>query len=419
MSNSSLYSKYHFINEWNEKGAQYAREVNEMVEFGETHGWDKWKGKEPVDERSHLADDVLKALREANDSNTVSEFRSVCPPAHSPFINYHKEKGQCISDIYFIDSSKIVFITGAPYETRHAYLLDEYKLHALDRDIVSIGKSHLGNCFAIAKGNKVSTWFGWQGTHLYEFDFPAIDDLAISQLIPFNDGSRVLLVSSQGIFLLSKNGSQLLHPEEDADNDEQIDLRMEHAALSPDNSLICIGDQDSNHRILNDNLVQIADVGPQSEYPHFALFSKDNSQLIINSCHFYWGKTIGIQTNQLNGLKIKPYKKDERYTVIDEQCRVYTGVATSKYYILGDAPGYIRAFDTTGKKVWQHFLGSTVSGMAISEDESTLYVACYSGILHKLIIGKGKRDTHAIGNADLYEEFRLIMWKGEEKPLRW
>jgi hypothetical protein len=414
MVNSSLYNKYPFLNEWNEKGAQYAKDVNEMVEFGETHGWDKWKGKEPADERSHLADDVLKALQEANDSNTVNEFRSVCPPAHTPFIKYHEEKGQCISDIYCIDNSKIVFITGAPYETRQAYLLDEDKLQVLDSDIVSVGKSPLGNCFAIAKGKKVSTSFGWQGTNLYEFDLPAVDDLAITQLIPFNDGSRVLLVSAQGIFHLSENGSQLLHPEEDPDDDEWTSsIDMEHAALSPDNSLICAGDQGSVHRILNNDLVQIADIGPQSEYPHFALFSKDNSHLIMNSCHFYWGATIGVHTNQLNSLD------DESYTVIDEQCRIYAGVATSQYYIVGDASGYIRAFDTTGKKVWEHFLGSTVTGMAISEDESTLYVACYSGILHKLIIGKGKRDAHAIGNADLYEEFRLLLWKGEEKVLRW
>jgi hypothetical protein len=194
---------------------------------------------------------------------------------------------------------------------------------------------------------------------------------------------------------------------------------MEHAALSPDNSLICAGDQGSVHRILNNDLVQIADIGPQSEYPHFALFSKDNSHLIMNSCHFYFGKTIGVHTNQLNGLKIKPCKKDERYTVIDEQSRIYEGVSTSRYYILGDARGYIIAFDTTGKKIWQHFLGSTVSGMAVSEDESTLYVGCYSGILHKLIIGKVKRDNHTIGTSDLYEEFRLILWKDEEKALRW
>jgi hypothetical protein len=286
---------------------------------------------------------------------------------------------------------------------------------------VSIGKSPLGNCFAIANRKNISTWFGWQKTALYEFNYPAVSNLTITRLIPFNDGSRVLLVSSEGIYLLWENGFKLIHPEEDAEDEdhEWICIDMEHAALSPDNTLICVGNQHSTHRVLNNELVQIADIGPQSEYPHFALFSKDNSQLIMNSCHLYFGMTIGVETNRINGLQIASYKKNDKCTIFDRESRVYAGVATSEYYILGDAYGYIRAFDKTGKKVWQHYLGSTVSGMAISEDETTLYVGCCSGMLHKLTCGKGVRDNHTISNADLYEEFRLILWKNEEKPLRW
>ena len=29
--------------EWNSKGENYAREINEMVEFGEKNGWENWK----------------------------------------------------------------------------------------------------------------------------------------------------------------------------------------------------------------------------------------------------------------------------------------------------------------------------------------------------------------------------------------
>ena len=52
-------------------------------------------------------------------------------------------------------------------------------------------------------------------------------------------------------------------------------------------------------------------------------------------------------------------------------------------------------------------------------DEKTLWVGSSSGCIHKLTLGKGHRDTHTIGNGNHFEEFRLILWKGEEKELWW
>jgi hypothetical protein len=98
--------------------------------------------------------------------------------------------------------------------------------------------------------------------------------------------------------------------------------------------------------------------------------------------------------------------------------RIYAGVATNDFYILGDAHGYIRAFNMHGKCLWRHFLGSTISGMDISENGKILWVGSYSGMIHKLRLGEGHRDEHTIGNGKHYEEFRLILWKDEE-ILKW
>ena len=40
-------SMSNFKSEWNTLGKQYAVEVNEMVAFGEKHGWDKWERDNP------------------------------------------------------------------------------------------------------------------------------------------------------------------------------------------------------------------------------------------------------------------------------------------------------------------------------------------------------------------------------------
>jgi hypothetical protein len=212
----------------------------------------------------------------------------------------------------------------------------------------------------------------------------------------------------------------MIHPIPDPDDEEwDSNIDMENATLSNNNKYIIVGDQCSEHRILNEDGEEIGEIGQQSSYPHYCLFSKDDSQLITNSCHFYNGITIGVDTSNLDGLKIKAYDEKGDFKIIDDGMRVYVGITTSEYYILGDAYGYIKAFDKQGKCLWRHFLGSTIGGLAISDDEKTLWIGSCSGMIHKLKLGKGHRDNHTIGNGNHYEEFRLILWIGEKKELWW
>jgi len=62
--------------EWFSKGEQYATEINEMVDFSEKNGWENWKGKEPEDTRSNLAQEVFKLLKTANQNNNTENFRA-------------------------------------------------------------------------------------------------------------------------------------------------------------------------------------------------------------------------------------------------------------------------------------------------------------------------------------------------------
>jgi hypothetical protein len=406
--------------EWNMKGQSYAQAINAMIVFGETHGWDNWKEEEPIDDRALLASEILSLLRKANKEGKIDEFRTLFPPAHTPFLNNTQEQGQCIENLCYISDDKIAFVIGTAYEKRKAYVLTNRKVERLRDSIQSIGKSHQNDIFAIAENRSVTTYKGWEGKRIAAFRLPPINDLPITQLIPFNDGLSVLLISSEGIYLLTTHGNTMLHPvpdPEDAEWSSYID--MEHAALSNDNSYIVVGDQCSEHRILNRHGEQIAEIGPQSSYPHYALFSKDGQQVLLNSCHFYNGTTIGVPTDNIYGLKIAAVTKDDRYTVIDDNCRVYAAIATSSYYIIGDAGGNIKAFDKTGKKLWRYFLGSTITGLTISDDEKTLWAASCSGIVHKLILDIGQRDDHTIGTGNHYEAFRIIFWKNEQQPLIW
>ncbi|MNJ91865.1 hypothetical protein D3C87_95200 [compost metagenome] len=410
--------------EWYEKGEKYAVGINEMVAFAEKNGWENWTGEEPVDNRENLGEKVFELLKKANANNEIARFREQFPPAHTPLISLIEKKAQSIEQLQFIADQKILFVRGTAYQNRQAYLLDGDKVMELDESIDAVGKSKQGNVFAIAAGNKITTVQGWEGEIIHEFELIELANTGITELYPFNDGKKMVVVTSEGIYLVSAEEEKLIHPvrEENEENDEEEwspDIDMENAALSNDNRYILVGDQSYDHRLLDADGNTLGAIGPQSSYPHFCLFAKDDSQVISNSCHFYNGMTIGVNSDKFENLNIEAYSESEDYTEIDDQMRVYAGVAVSNYYILGDAYGYIKAFDKTGKPLWRHFLGSTISGMAISDDEKTLWVGSSSGILHKLQLEKGHRDTHVIGNGNHYEEFRLLIWKDEKEIWKW
>lgn len=406
--------------EWNAKGEQYASAINKMVEFGEKNGWENWKGEEPQDKRNHLASEILSLLRTANREKKTDLFRESFPPAHEPFIPFLEKQGQSIEMLHFIDNQKIVFLTGTSYQKRQAYILDNDIILELEDNITAIGKSKRNNIFAIAVLGKISTYNGWGGPLIAEFILNETAEFGITELIPFNDGRKILLVTSEGIYLIDKDAEKLVHPlNESNDEDWSPNIDMENATLSNDNTFIVAGDQCYDHAIMDAEGNTLGNIGPQSSYPHFCLFSHDDAQLITNSCHFYNGITIGVDTVKLKGANIEPYTESDQYNVIDDNMRVYVGVAIDDYYILGDAYGYIKAFDKNGKKRWQHFLGSTISGITASDDGLILWVASCSGMIHKLLLGKGHRDKHTIGDGNHYEEFRLLIWKEESQPLKW
>ncbi|WP_454981135.1 hypothetical protein [Capnocytophaga haemolytica] len=405
--------------EWYTKGEQYAKAVNEMVAFAEANGWENWKGENPVGGREHLAAEVFALLKEANKKGEVTAFRELFPPAVTPFWEVVEEKTKPIRHLCYISEHKLAFIVGAPYEGLQAYIVDNGVVTPLEKGISALGKAVQGEVFAIRKKNTITTTKGWQGEVIATIAIP--EELEIEstvQLLPFNDGKRVVLVSFDGIYILSETDHKRLLPIKLTKEDvkEGIYIDMPHAALSHNNQYIAAGDQDSKHHIFDAEGKAIGYAVPSCSYPHFALFAKDDSQVAFNSCHFYNGVTIAVNAADFDKKKVG--SNDDEVTLIDEEMRVYAGVATTEGYILGDANGYIRAFTKEGKLLWRYFLGGTISGMAISDDEQTPWVGTYFGQLHQLQLNKGWRDTHTIGTAKHYEDFRLIFWK-KEPILKW
>ena len=148
--------------------------------------------------------------------------------------------------------------------------------------------------FAIARASDVTIHRGWGGAAAQTLKWPTglegvprpfdADPIQgtpiITKLIPFDDGDRVLLVSPEGVFVMSANGAVRLLPtqaqmrehfeflQREYPNDPLHNgVSMEHGAISPDGKLIACGHQCSLHYVFDaDSLEIIGEIGHLSEY---------------------------------------------------------------------------------------------------------------------------------------------------------
>ena len=431
--------------EWCSKTLDYAASINAFVEKGLRDGWDN-VGEEPSDPgRDHLAEAVISAVRQANIDGELAHLRELWPPAHSPLINLLKENGQSIPVVCVLPDDSIVARIGAPYKPGRT-------VHIVGNTVTEVanvgffGRSPNRKYFAIAQADGIQIIDGWNGPQVSlcpwptglegipsRFDINPLDSPPIpTRLIPFPDGKRVLLVSGDGIFVLSEQKAVRLLPTKDEMNEHfewlekeypndalSVSLSMEHGAISDDGKFIAVGSQDSTHLVFDEQLVCVGDIGNQIDYPHYALFSSDNRTIAFNSCHFYNGVTIGVPTELLPGLTTEPNNYDARIIVVDDGARVYSGTSRSNELIIGDADGYVRSVSTLGEPLWQLFIGSSVGDIDISADGKTLVVSTYAGFLSIIKLDAGEQMPYQIGNSKHMETRRWIFWKNEPKPLIW
>ncbi|MCM8910997.1 hypothetical protein LJD21_02295, partial [Pseudomonas inefficax] len=393
--------------QWQQAITAYAQAVNDYVAQGRAQGWDDLE--EPLPQATeHLLDAWLQALQAANrpgiEASEQQAFREAWPPAHHPLLPLIKEHGQGIGNVLLLEDGSLLARIGMPHDKGQVVRIDNLGVTPV------IGVDHFGRCparryFALANAEGIRVTDGWGGPQVLRLAWPTgLEGLppgypfepfdlppTPTTLIPFPDGQRVLLVSAEGIFLLTRHGATRLLPnqarvldelDEGTDPDDiSLGLSMEHGAVSVDGRLIVVGEQGSRHLVLDDQLKPVAAIGPASEYPHFALFNRAGDQLIVNACHFYSGATQAVRVADLPGLDTDYYSQDPRTPLVQDGARVYAGVARDGEYIVGDAYGYLRAFGEDGVEHWQHYLGSTISALDISADGRTLVAASHAGFV--------------------------------------
>jgi hypothetical protein len=431
---------------WREKSLRYVSAINALMERGQRDGWDNL-GSEPLDDRADLAADVLDVVRAANQSGDISCLREKFPPAHGPFLSIIEERGQSLEPMSWVDNNHIavrIYQGGlrAPSVSREpdVVIVDSNQI-TKQPGIRNFGTSPDRRFFAVAYDERLEVHQGWDRRCVISFAWPSgregmppgedppqpFRPDKITQLVVFPDGQRVLVVSPQGIFVLTDAGAiRLLRREHiatglDADDESapECELAMEHGAVSPRGDAVVIGYQDMPHLAFNGTLEQIGSVGYFSEYPNFAWFSADGELAALSSCHMFHGATVGVPVAALPGLNTPAYEANPPVRLLDEGPRVHAAVCRDDEFVIGDVDGFVRAFDFHGGFRWRHFIGSTIQGLSLSPDGRRLAVSSYAGILCVLELDTGTRDPFAIGTATHRELQRWLFWRDEAQILRW
>ncbi len=425
---------------WREASLRYVSAVNALVQRGLRDGWEN-VGPEPEDDRQYFADDVLAVVRRANATGDIASLRERFPPAHEPFLSILDEKEKWVSPIAWIDNDRIA--VGMSYGLEPVVVVSEDGI-VEQPGVRSFGRCPNGRFFARAFKEGVEVCLGWDGLRVVLLGWPTgregppcehhepVVFTNIRQLAVFPDGKRVLVVTTTGLYVLAQRGATLLFPTAEAFKRQLEDYEvkfpgetftpmtdMPHGAISPRGDLVLAGCQQSKHLVFNAALERIAQVGPREDSPHFAWFSADGELAAFNSCNFYSGTSIGVLVSDLPGLDTPSFEQHPRVRTLEGGARVYAAVARGDEFIIGDAGGYLRAFDMEGRFRWQHFVGSTICALDLSPDKRKLAVSTYAGILCVLQLDADEPDPFAIGTASHREIRRWLFWKGEGRVLKW
>jgi len=445
---------------WKKAVLSHAAAINDYMTIGERDGWEI-AGKEPqIPDVTTSLKPLLDALKAVNKPGTSTADRAAFhhdwPPAQEPLIPLLEQNGQSIDTLFVLDDGAILARIGSRYEE------DGYVVHIAGETVTRVdGVQYIGRCparryFAIAQPDGVHVSDGWQGPIVATCPWPTgreglpakTDAMTLpgftlpakpTQLIPFPDGQRVLLVSNEGTFVLTPTVATCLLPlqadwewklksENLTPDDVEFTLNMEHGAISPDGQWIAVGSQDNSHEMFNAAIEHVGTIDPASSYAHFALFNGRSDQAIFNACHFHNGNTLGVSVADWPGMKPIPYTEqsddsdDPRSPTLQDGARVYCGVhrqtENGGEWVVGDAYGYLRAFSETGEVRWQMFIGSTIGAMDISADGKTLVAATCAGFIAVIAMDAGA-EPWQIGTGQHRELRRWVFWKDQKQPLLW
>ena len=433
--------------QWQQAVVEYTQYINDYVARGDASGWKKMGEPKPAPDLQALLPELLAQLRAANALGTpeaIAAVREHWPPMYEATQSLLDDNGQGIGALAWLPGGELLARIGVWHEPGRTVIIRNQTVMDMP-EVDMLGASPRQRVLATVANGVISLRSTADMSLLAEFPAPQgheglparapadpegseAEDLAqetsrVQQLIPFDDGSAVVVVQSEGIFLVTQEQVQRLLPEaaelEELADDDGVYLDMCHAAVSPDGRFIACGEQDGRHSIFEAQGQLLDRIGPHGEYPHHAAFFADSQHVALNACHFYQGGTIAVATDAFGSVDTDFYDEHPAITRFEGAARVYASAPVGDALVLGDAHGYLWTRNAQGDLLWKQHVGSTITAMAVSPDGQRLAVGTYAGVIHLIDLSNTDAAPGQVGVGARRELGRWLFWKQEERPLYW
>ena len=436
---------------WIKEGEQFKNQLNAFLDAIYSGGEGP---EEPHETRGDMAEKVYHKAIELNKKGKHQKLRELYPPAYEPFQEFYESISRSINQIIVLKNDQIIVrADGNVYlDDGNVYLLENDKV-TKQKGVLAFGIS--ANKEFVAKVNKknIQVFSDWNGAAIAEFKYPNgygkatenkkvadfnEDGLLVLHVAVFNDGKRVLLATSNGVFVLSNNKSECIFPTqemmpellkdfyEEYEEDEAFEFSADyiHADLSPDNTKIAAGFQSSQHCILEDKgngFEETGSIQARSEYPHAVGFHDTLDHIAMASCHFQQSGIVGMDLKHLpmNANASWYEELDEKFDALSDNMWVYAILPYKEGYLLGANNGYIWYLNPKDPKdkAYLH-VGGTIMSMDFSKDKTHLVVTTFSGYVIKFDLTATTKDKTLVTDMPIKETNRWVIWKDID-PLIW
>ena len=436
---------------WIKEGEQFKDQLNAFLDA-------IYKGgdgpEEPQETRGDIAEMVYHKAIELNKAGDHKILRELFPPAYEPFQQYYDGISRSINQVIVLkDNTIVVRADGNVYtDDGNVYLLENDKV-SKQKGIRAIGISANKEYVVKVTKKEVQVFSDWNGEPIHIFKYPkgygkATENIKVANFKKeglivltaevFNDGKRVLLATTNGIFILGETGSECVLPTqemlpefienfyEEYDEDEtfEVSLGYFHASLSPDNTKIATGFQMSEHFIFEEKNKQFqltSKIQARSEYPHAVGFHDKLNHIALASCHYQQSGVIGMDLSHLPLEANTSWYQDfdDRFDKMNDNLWVFSILPYKEGYLLGANNGYIWYINPKNPedKAYLH-VGGTIMSMDFSADKKHLVVGTFSGYVIKFDMTATERDKTLVTNMNVKETNRWVIWQDTE-PLIW
>jgi len=453
---------------WNSKGKTFYKEMTHWLGQYYDENSDVVEGApEPSDSRMDMERFAFDTLEKYNNAGTPEKVRALILPSYEPISKYAWENlGKAISKILAIDKNTIL----SKVENT-VYLLSDNKIEE-QKDLIGFGASKDKRYIAKCLKDKIEITIGWSKSVVTTLKYPTSYGESIKMIYPtlntdsfnspsnmgirdvkvFDNGKKAVLVTDEGVFILSDKAPELLYPHRDkmievissfsqrANNelDKYIfNLNMSYinADISLDDQFIVIGGRlPSPHLagtlIYKNKGSEYELVKHAEEESMFSIqnqFHDNGKDLLHGACMYAsigtnWSQDLANTTFRMNVSDIDNGEMDlESFAGGYRQA---PGVVSSvvsydeKSFALGMSnDGYIWVHNDDSNLKGYLFVGGTITSLDKTADGDCLIAATNQGQIIKFKIGDTKGEN-LITNLKIEDQKRYLFMNGF-KPMVW